>query len=179
MNSHFPKILLAIALLGLSALASCSRDEPPMTAPVVVVPGEVMLNEAYSRGGAGMPGGNLDWVEIHNPSSLPIDIGGYLVYDPGGNGGTKPKKAIPAGTIVPAHGYYVVVTDSNTSSAVLDGFGLSSGGDEVWLENASGAVVDYVAILAMDVAQSYGRYPNGDSTWQLLNTITKGAANQP
>ncbi|HRZ22305.1 MAG TPA: hypothetical protein P5184_11590, partial [Bacteroidales bacterium] len=58
------------------------------------------------------------------------------------------------------------------------GFGLSSGGDEVWLENAEGTVIDYVAIPAMETTQSYGRLPDGTDNWQLLNTITKGTANQ-
>ena len=77
--------------------------------PPPVVPGEVIMNEVYSRGTAG----NLDWVEIYNPSSLPINIGGYKIYDAGGQTGVKEKKTIPAGTIVPAKGFFVVVTDTN------------------------------------------------------------------
>jgi len=175
MNAHTPKLLLLFCLVSAAILASCSRDEPTIVAPVVViVPGEMKMNEIYSRGVVG----NLDWIELYNPSSLPINIGGYNIYDVGGQGGTKPKKTIPAGTTVPGGGFYVVVTDTNSSASVLDGFGLSSAGEKVWLENATGALIDTVSFPAMLDTQTYGRYPNGDSTWQLLNTITRGASNK-
>jgi hypothetical protein len=162
-----------LLLLGLATLTSCTRQEPLIT-EVPVVPGEVTMNEVYSRGVAG----NLDWVEIYNPSSLPINIGGYKIYDGGGQGGTKEKKVIPANTIVPARGFFVVVTDTNTSATILDGFGLSSAGEQVWLENASGTLIDTITFLAMETTQTYGRYPDGGTTWQILATITRGAANK-
>ena len=58
------------------------------------------------------------------------------------------------------------------------GFGLSSAGETAWLENSNGNIIDQVAFPAMPVATtSYGRNPNGSSTWAILNTITKGASN--
>jgi predicted extracellular nuclease len=134
------------------------------------IPSFIVLNELYSRGTAEDP----DWVEIYNTSSADIDISGYKIYDPAGQQGTKPKKEFPAGSVVPAMGWLVIVVDTDDEA----GFGLSSGGDEVWLENTEGTLIDYVAIPAMEVTQSYGRLPDGADNWQLLNTITKGAANQ-
>jgi hypothetical protein len=174
MNSHYPKLLLVIALIALTVLASCSRDEPTLVAPVVVVPGAIVMNDTYSRGTPG----NLDWIELYNVGGTPVDLTGYKIYDSGGQTGVKSKKPIPAGTVVPAHGFYVVTTDTVSPGLSDDGFGLSSGGDEVWLENASGAVIDHVQIPAMETTQTYGRYPDGGSTWQLLNTITKGTSNK-
>ena len=58
------------------------------------------MNEIYSRGVAG----NLDWIEIYNGASTQIDVSGYKIYDNGGQGGTKPKKALPAGTHHPLEG---------------------------------------------------------------------------
>ncbi|MBP1655939.1 MAG: hypothetical protein H6Q31_540 [Bacteroidetes bacterium] len=163
--------LLPVVLLGLS---SCGREEPAVAPVIVPIPGEVKMNEIYSRGTPG----NLDWIELYNTGETTLDISGYLIYDAGGQGGTKPKKAIPAGTVIAPKSYFVVTTDTNTSAAVLDGFGLSSGGEQAWLENATGAVIDAVTFPAMDVTQTYGRYPDGDTTWALLNTITKGTANK-
>lgn len=174
MRTLIAQRLSLLLVLGLAALTSCSRQEPLLTEPPPVVPGEVVMNEVYSRGVAG----NLDWVEIYNPSSLPINIGGYKIYDAGGQTGVKEKKAIPAGTIVPARGFYVVVTDSNTSATVLDGFGLSSAGEQVWLENASGTLIDTITFLAMETTQTYGRYPDGEATWGILSAITRGASNR-
>lgn len=130
----------------------------------------IKMNEIYSRGTTSDP----DWIEIYNTSPAPMDLTGYKIYDIGGQGGTKPKKLFPNGTIIPANGFYVIVTDDADPS----GFGLSSNGEEVWLEDAAGTVIDNVIFPAMDVTQSYGRLPDG-GTWQLLNNITKGFSNVP
>src|SRR5690606_39711465 len=128
-----------------------------------------LMNELFSRGTAA----ELDWVEIYNPTSSSIDITGFKIYDSGGFNGTKPKKEFPAGSVIPANGFLVIVTDDTTAS----GFGLSSGGEQVWFEDLSGNVIDYVSFAAMDVTQSYSRFPDGASAWYLTNTITKGTAN--
>ena len=132
------------------------------------------MNEIYSRGVAG----NLDWIEIYNGASSSVDISGYKIYDSGGQAGTKPKKLFLPGTVIPANGFVVIITD--TASFVNDssGFGLSSGGEKVWFENASGVLLDSVTFPAMGTTQSYGRLPDGGA-WQLLNTITRGFTNVP
>ena len=132
-------------------------------------PSVILLNETYSRG----TDLNPDWVEIYNDSETEVDISGFKIYDTGGFSGSKPKMEFPAGSVVPAYGFFVIVVDTADES----GFGLSSGGDEVWLENAAGAVIDHVVIPAMEVTQSYGRFPDGDENWQLLPSITRGFAN--
>jgi uncharacterized protein YjiK len=113
----------------------------------------VVMNEVYSRGTTSDP----DWIELYNTTTSPIDISGYKIYDSGGQSGSKTKKSIPTGTTIAAHGFYVVVTDDGAS----DAFGLSSSGEEVWLENASGTVIDTVTFPAMATNQSYGRSPDG------------------
>jgi hypothetical protein len=177
MNTRISKLFLALFLVGVAMLVSCSREEPvlaPVFVPVVL---DIKMNEIYSRGVAG----NLDWIELYNPSNVAVNISGYKIYDIGATSTTtpKPKKEIPAGTMIPANGFYVVIPDTNSSATVLDGFGLSSAGEQVWLEKADGTLIDNIAFLAMDVSQTYGRYPDGGSTWQLLGTITRGAANKP
>ncbi len=132
----------------------------------------VVLNEIFSRG---VPG-DLDWMEVYNPNTVPIDISGYKVYDIGGQGGTKPKKEFPAGTILPAKGFAAITTDTTDAS----GFGISSGGEDLWLENASGNVIDKISLIAVPIAtNSYGRYPDGSATWQILATTTRGLPNKP
>ncbi len=129
----------------------------------------VLMNEAYSRGVVENP----DWIEIYNDSDVEVDISGFKIYDSGGQSGTKPKKEFPAGTIIPSKGFYVIVVDDDDAS----GFGLSSGGDEVWFEQVDGTVIDHVVIPAMSETQSYGRKPDGTDSWQLLETITRGTSN--
>ncbi len=164
------KMLILFVIFSM-AFISCSRDEPAIT-QVVVKPTIIKMNEIYSRGVPTDP----DWIEIYNASEIEVDLSGYKVYDSGGQGGTKPKLEIPAGTKVKSKGYYVIVTDL-ASTVNPAGFGLSSGGEEVWLEDKAGTVIDNVAFLAMTETQSYSRIPDG-GTWALSNTITKGAANK-
>jgi hypothetical protein len=57
------------------------------------------------------------------------------------------------------------------------GFGLSSGGDNVWLEDAEGNVIDFVAVPALEETQSFGRFADGAHNWQILNFVTRGSAN--
>ena len=171
MNANTLKLLPAFLLAGMTLLVSCSREEPTLAPVPPVVLGDVQINEIYSRGTTTDP----DWVELYNPSSVQVNISGYKIYDAGGQGGTKPKKEIPAGAVIPAKGFYVIVTDGTGASD----FGLSSAGEQVWLENTAGTLIDAVTFTAMDVTQTYGRYPDGGTTWQLLNTITRGTANRP
>jgi hypothetical protein len=131
----------------------------------------VKMNEIYSRGVTTDP----DWIELYNNSLVAVNIGGYKIYDIGGQAGTKPKMTIATGTTIPAAGYLVIVTDIPTATDP-SGFGLSSGGETVWLENASGAIIDSITFTAMDTVQSYSRYPDAGN-WKLVNTRTRGTSN--
>lgn len=164
------KTLLIFLIISL-AFISCSRDEPAIT-QIEVKPTIIKMNEIYSRGTTTDP----DWIEIYNESEIEVDISGYKIYDSGGQTGVKPKLEIPAGTKIKSKGFYVIVTDIPTTTNPA-GFGLSSAGEEVWLEDKNGSVIDNVTFLAMDVTQSYSRIPDGGA-WALTNTITKGASNK-
>ncbi len=136
---------------------------------IVITP---VINELFSRGTAAEP----DWIEIYNPASSSIDITGYKIYDNGGNSGSKPKKEFPAGSVIPANGFLVIITDDADPS----GFGLSSSGEWVWFENAAGTVIDSVNMAAItDPEASYGRLPDGSDNWQILIPRTRGYSNVP
>lgn len=141
------------------------------TANIYAQTSSIKMNEIWSRGS----GTELDWIEIYNSSNAAIDITGYKIYDAGGNGGTKPKLEFPSGASIPARGYYVIVTDISTSTNPA-GFGLSSGGEKVWLEDKSGALLDSITFVAMSETQSYRRIPDGGE-WKLADILTKGYAN--
>lgn len=163
------KIILALIYIVPLIFISCSRDEPfvapPPPPPVITV----KINEIYSRGTVG----NEDWIEIYNPSTAQIDLSGYKIYDSGGQSNSKPKKEIPAGTTIPAGGFFVIVVDDTTAS----GFGLSSGGEKVWLENAANAIIDSITFPSLGVDSTYGRFPNGTANWAILTPPTKGTVN--
>jgi hypothetical protein len=150
-------------------LAYAPGGAPETVAAYTVGAPSIVMNEIYSRGTPDNP----DWIEIYNNSANPVDVSGYSVYDSGGQSGAKPKKTFPAGTVIPAFGFFVIVTDDADPS----GFGMSSGGEEVWFENAAGNVIDNVIFPAFAETQSYGRIPDGSGAWAILDNITKGAPN--
>lgn len=159
-----------VEVVNSAGLKSLLPEGAPATAATYTIGAPlIVMNEIYSRGTIEEP----DWIEIYNASDSTVNIGNFAIYDNGGQSGAKPKLKIPEGTTIPAKGFYVVVTDIGGDS----GFGLSSGGEEVWFENATGSIIDIVQFPAMNVSQSYGRIPDGAQNWELLNTITKGQAN--
>lgn len=129
----------------------------------------ILMNEIFSKG----VDPDLDWVEIYNASTVSVDVSGYKIYDSGGQSGTKPKKEFPAGTVIPAGGFFVIVTDD----AVESGFGLSSGGEQIWLEDATGTIIDDITFPAMIEGQSYGRKPDGSADFFIFTEITRGTSN--
>ncbi len=133
----------------------------------------IRINEVYTRGVAG----NLDWVEIYNTAAAPIDISGFKIYDAGGKTGAKTKKLFPAGTVVPAKGFVVIATDTATYAGDQSAFGLGSGGDSVWVENAAGALLDSVYIPALGLDTTFARVPDGSKTWVKTSPATKGVSN--
>jgi len=164
------KIFLAVFIFVSAMFLSCSRDEPFVAPPPPPPPApDVKINEIYSRGTVG----NEDWVEIYNPDNTSKDISGYKIYDNGGQAGTKPKKEFPAGTIIPAGGFFVIVVDDTTDS----GFGLSAGGEQIWLEKSDGTVIENITFPALGVDTSYGRKPDGSNNWEKLSPPTKGTSN--
>jgi len=151
-------------LLLFAALAAFTLMTGSLSAQSTIV-----MNEIYSRGTSSAP----DWIELYNPTASAVDISAYKIYDNGGQGGTKPKKSFPAGTSIPSKGFYVIVTDDGAA----DAFGLSSSGEKVWLEDATGTIIDTVTFAAYEATQSYARIPDGSGNWKIVNTITRGTSN--
>lgn len=162
-------IILFSAILFGAVLSSCSRDEPALSGPAIPVILPVVMNEVYSRGDSLNP----DWIEIYNPNTSAMNIGGYKIYDSGGLSGAKPKKTIAAGISLGAKAYLVIKVDTADAS----GFGLSSTGETVWFENASGVIIDSLAVPALGIDSSYARKPDGSASWQIANPPTKGGPN--
>jgi len=129
----------------------------------------IKMNEIYSRGTTTDP----DWIELYNSSSASVVISNYKIYDNGGQSGTKSKKGFDAGAVIPAKGFYVVVTDGSDSTD----FGLSNSGEEVWLEDSTGTIIQDITFPALKSGESYCRVPDGGDNWEILTTQTKGASN--
>jgi hypothetical protein len=70
----------------------------------------------------------------------------------------------------------LVETEGTNGQGEPFGFGLSSGGDQVYLENALGEVLDHIEFGALAPDQAYARKPDGSTTF-VIQTPTPGTSN--
>ena len=164
------KIFLSVLSATLILLSGCVKDEMYVNKTTTGSDVKLVINEVASNNGDPNP----DWIEIYNPGSTEVDISGFGVYD-------KPDAIykFAAGTKIPAKGYFVVLCDkilATAEPAKYANFGISSGGESVFLVDDKAAVIDQVDVPAMPLGISYARIPDGGDIFANANP-TKGAAN--
>lgn len=119
------------------------------------------------------PSTDGEWVELYNPQSLPVDLGGLYLDDVAGGGGSP--KQIPAGTSIPAHGYYVMTFAS--------GFLNNTGAEAVrYLKIVGGVETVYDSTSYNLGSTQYNKvfHRTGDGgAWcaMISSNVTKGTAN--
>lgn len=125
----------------------------------------VMINEILAH--TDLP--DLDFIELYNYGNATVNLSGVILTDdPETN-----KFVIPTGTTIPAGGF-LAVTETQL------GFGLSSGGETIFMKHPTGArVLDAVRFDAQENGVSYGRYPDGASQFSRLRSPTIGTNNAP
>ncbi|MGY8691286.1 MAG: lamin tail domain-containing protein, partial [Verrucomicrobiales bacterium] len=111
---------------------SPGRGEPEQDFAGVVI-NEVLTNTDWPQ---------TDAIELHNPSTKPVDVGGWYLTDDL----KEPEKwRIPDGTVIPAEGYWLALEDNDAdpdNNAELSkeffgkAFSLSSLGEVVYLFSA-------------------------------------------
>jgi hypothetical protein len=149
---------------------------PGMADPsLTYAPETIVINEVLSHQDTDNPG---DWIELHNTTASAVDIGGWFLSD---SRGDLKKYTIPAGTTVPANGYFVFTEYSHFTT----NFALSEHGDSVYLSAGSGGELSEPAYResqdfgaqARDV--TFGRYirTDGSAVFPAMNAATPGAAN--
>jgi len=105
-----------------------------------------------------------DWFELYNPGDDPVNLEGWYLSDAWTN---RFKFAIPAGYLVPAHGYLLIWADEETeqnSPSQPDlhvDFKLSNEGEYIALSRPDGSVSDFVAFGAQADGVGQVRYPDG------------------
>ncbi len=145
------------ALVILILVTSCGGDEERP-----VIEEGLFINEIYASG--------EDWIELYNALETSTDISGYFISD-GDN-----QYTLPLGITIPAKGFIVLLCN-DLGTGLNTNFKLSAGGEIVSLENKAGTLIDNIEFPNLDNGQSYGRYPDGSSTWAISGTTTKGVTN--
>ena len=112
---------------------------------------------------------DMDYIELYNHSSQPVDISGcILTDDPNTN-----KFAIPPGTILPPNGF-VFYTETSLN------FALSAAGETIYFKNAAlTRVLDAVRFDGQENGVATGRHPDGGDQFYRLAAKTPGATNAP
>jgi predicted extracellular nuclease len=139
----------------------------------------VVISEFRTRG----PNGGFDeFIELYNKSGNSIDISGWKIKASNNAGTISVRVTIPANTILPAHGYYLV-TNSNSAgysgtvagnqtytTGISDdgGIALTTGTDQivdqVGMSSGSAFIESRVlAPLTTNSDRSYERKPGGSS----------------
>jgi len=108
----------------------------------------------------------VDFIELFNTSSQPIDLGGaWLTDNPATN-----KFRLPSPTIIPARGFV-------SFTQIQLGFSLSSAGERILLVNSNRTrVIDALVFEPQANGVAFGRYPDGAPAFQELSVPT---TNQP
>jgi len=131
---------------------------PFNTRPAIAAESTVVLNEIY-------PQGSPDWIEIYNPTSSEINVGGWKVLDTAPTDPTM--KTIPDGTIISPFGFLVVGVSNR----------LTNSGDSVKLIDKNGAQKDSFSYNSSTTGKSFARNPDGTGNWLDGQTPTEGTSN--
>ncbi len=134
-----------------------------------------------------------DWIELYNGEDSSVDISGFFITDDLAN---PTKWQIPANTIIPAKGYYLIWADdfddipgqnyirswwpSNiryTTQWSHTNFKLAKEGEEVGLYNTTGELLDTIIYGGQVEDVSYGRKPDGTSNWFYFGEPTPSSSN--
>ena len=117
-----------------------------------------------------------DWIELYNPGSAAIDLGGlYLTDDL-----TDPTQfQIPTGVTIPAGGFLLFYADNDTDQGDQHtNFKLSADGESVALFGADGVTqIDAVTFTAQTTDVAYGRQTDGTGSWGIMSQATPGSSN--
>jgi hypothetical protein len=185
------------SLLVATVLAGCSggnREEPDMASPdkdkdmamAMMMSGNDLSMMMGGDGGSGSPivinelladpdvalGQMTDYAELFNPTNSDIDLTGFKLID---DDVTHVPYVLPPGSIVPMKGFLTV----NFGDPSGTSFGLGKNGDTCTLLSPTDAVVDTVTFVGADapLGKTYGRLPDGSSTFVKGLTATKGTPN--
>jgi hypothetical protein len=183
-------VIIATILLigGLFAAASINRcsasivSHSATTLETLAADGEtiitVVINEVMADNEATIqsPHGDYsDWIELYNYGDYSIDLSGIYLTDNLAN----PTWQFPTGTTIIPNSYLVVWADGYSEIGALHAdFRLNANGETIGLLASDGwTVIDSLTLGKQIEDVSYGRLPDGSSSWSYLTTPTAGRAN--
>ncbi len=121
-----------------------------------------------------------DWIEIYNPGTTPIDIGGmYFSQDKNEPLGYQIPKTNSSITTIQPGGYLLLWADGETDQGALHlKFKLNQNGEFIGLFYEDGRKIDGQKFSKQNENVSYGRATDGGKTWKQFSEPTPGKSNQ-
>jgi hypothetical protein len=137
---------------------------------------ELIINEVMTANASSVLDNSYynytEWIEIYNPSGQLKNIAGYYLSDDLNN---LKKWKIPSNSIT-ANGFKVFWFDKMNTGQHAN-FRLRSNREIILLSNAAGVIIDSVRVEFPYRNFSYGRTPDGSSTWAYFKQATPGTSN--
>ncbi|MBP8303516.1 MAG: lamin tail domain-containing protein [Phycisphaerae bacterium] len=121
-----------------------------------------------------------DWIELYNPTGLPIDVGGlFLTDDPEDPTLWQIPTGRPLDTVIGPGRFLLIWADQGPPTPGLHaGFKLDGAGESVSLYDRDGATrIDSVVFPRQRADISYGRDPHDTNQWRYLVVPTPGGPN--
>ncbi|MCE9613576.1 MAG: lamin tail domain-containing protein [Lentisphaerae bacterium] len=120
-----------------------------------------------------------DWFELFNPSSQPVNLGGYYLTD---DLDLTNQFRIPGGSFIAPRSFMLVWADGEDGGnapglPLHTNFKLSAGGEAIALYRPDGVLVDAVTFGPQAADHSEGCWPDGTPAIYSMQPPTPGASN--
>ncbi|MBL8103108.1 MAG: lamin tail domain-containing protein [Anaerolineales bacterium] len=179
--NRLPRFFLVLTLLiALCAGVFAPRVEKVEAKPMMVYPAtSVVISEFRTRGPSLTNSATDEFIELYNPTNVPIAIGNWEIHASNNTGGgtATPRTTIPLGTILQPGQYYLIANNDYSGAVAADlsyGVGIADDGG-LALTLPDDTVVDAVGMstgssykegsvlapLTTNINQSYERYIGG------------------
>lgn len=133
-----------------------------LVTPTFVADSTIAINELMASNTTTMAdsyGEYDDWIELYNKSSIQVDLSGFKLTD---NPANLDKFIIPSGTILQPNQYLIIWADEDSSQGPYHAnFKLSASGEQLFLLNPAGGLIDSVSWGMQVTDQGFARVPNG------------------
>ena len=116
-----------------------------------------------------------DWIELYNNHSETINLNNYSLSD---NEDNLNKWQFPNITIAPQSYLLIFASGKDrTTSELHTNFKISSAGEELYLSNPEGTIIDHIAALNLGEDDSFGKLPDGSNNLIHLKYSSLGSSN--
>lgn len=145
-----------------------------------VLQGQVLINEFMASNGQTIideDGDYSDWLELYNAGAEVVHLNGYGLSD---NTSNPYKWVFPDVAMEPGAFLLIWASGKNhhtPTGALHTNWSISAEGEDLVLTDATGNTLDMISAVAVPRDLSYGRAPDGGSSFNIYDKPTPGKSN--